>query len=275
LLPSAAMTFDDHDSRGPRSTAGGAAAVALLGAIAVGTVLYTNGDGGGERTAPPPVSPFPSPFPSASTAAKSAPSGAASLPAGAPDALPSPLARPAVRPEQAFPEKNVRLKDGSRYQRVGLATTTDCAEGLSAESAALVDRGEGCARLTSALFTDVERRSRTTVTVASFRRAEDASAVFARVSTDPVAHRVVPLVPQTEAGLPAVPPGSGGPAGPRGSTESAGLFAQLMTVRSVVFAHGQGADGAEPEEVALARRTQGLLRYVHDHVMAYEQGGHG
>ena len=267
------MTFDDHDSRGPRSTAGGAAAVALLGAIAVGTVLYTNGDGGGERAAPPPVSPSPSPFPSpapaTSTAAKSAPSGTASLPAGAPDALPSPLVRPAVRPEQAFPEKHVRLKDGSRYQRVGLATTTDCAEGLSAETAALVDRGEGCARLTSALFTDVERRSRTTVTVASFRRAEDASAVFARVSTDPVAHRVVPLVPQPETGLPAVPPGSEGSAG------SAGLFAQLMTVRSVVFAHGQWTDGAGPEEAALARRTQGLLRYVHDHVRAYEQGGHG
>ncbi|CAL9437834.1 hypothetical protein SUDANB176_02184 [Streptomyces sp. enrichment culture] len=238
---------------------GGAAAVVLAGAIAAGAVLYTNGDDGGERAAPSPASAPPS----VSTAAEPVPSVTASLPADAPAALPSLLARPVVRPEQAFPEKNVRLEDGSRYQRVDLATTTSCARGMSPQLAELAGRGEGCVRLTSALFTDAERRSQITVTVASFRRVEDASTVFAMASMDPVTYQVVSLDPPPEAGLPTVPPGS------------AGLFERLMTVRSVVFANGQWGDGAETEEAALTRQTQGLLQYVNDHVVAYEQGGHG
>ncbi|CAM5532035.1 putative protein OS=Streptomyces griseomycini OX=66895 GN=FHS37_000449 PE=4 SV=1 [Streptomyces griseomycini] len=134
---------------------------------------------------------------------------------------------------------------------------------MSAGLAALVDQGEGCLRLTSALFTDAERRSQITVTVASFRRVEDASTVFAMASMDPVTYQVVSLDPPPEAGLPTVPPGS------------AGLFERLMTVRSVVFANGQWGDGAETGEAALTRQTQGLLQYVNDHVVAYEQGGRG
>ncbi|MEV5999785.1 hypothetical protein AB0M25_10940 [Streptomyces griseomycini] len=251
------MTFDDQGRRGPRSVIGGAAAVVLIGAVAAGAVLYTNGDDGGERAAP-----LSAPAPS-STAAEPVPSATASLPSDAPAALPSLLARPVIRPERAFPEKSVRLKDGSRYQRVDLATTTSCARGMSAGLAALVDQGEGCLRLTSALFTDAERRSQITVTVASFRRVEDASTVFAMASMDPVTYQVVSLDPPPEAGLPTVPPGS------------AGLFERLMTVRSVVFANGQWGDGAETGEAALTRQTQGLLQYVNDHVVAYEQGGRG
>lgn len=238
---------------------GGVAAVVLVGVIAAGAVLYTSGDDGGERTAPPSAAASPS----ASTAAEPVPSVTASLPADAPAALPSLLARPVVRPEQAFPEKSVRLKDGSRYQRVDLATTTSCARGMSQELAALVDQGEGCVRLTSALFTDPEQRSRITVTVASFRRVEDASTVFMMASMDPVTYQVVSLDPPPGAGLPAAPPGS------------AGLFERLMTVRSVVFANGQWGDGAETEQAALTQQTQGLLQYANDNVVAYEQDGHG
>ncbi|GAA3495708.1 hypothetical protein GCM10019016_028090 [Streptomyces prasinosporus] len=239
--------------------AGGAAAVVLAGAIAAGAVLYAGGDDGGERAAPPSAVSSPA----ASTAAKSVPSVTASLPADAPAALPSLLARPVVRPERAFPDESVRLEDGSRYQRVDLATTTECATGMSPGLAELVGRGEGCVRLTSALFTDAERRSQITVTVASFRRVEDASTVFAMASMDPVTYQVVSLDPPPGAGMPTVPPGS------------AGLFERLMTVRSVVFANGQWGDGAETEEAALTRQTQGLLQYANDHVVAYEQGGDG
>ncbi|MER5217292.1 hypothetical protein ABT063_43910 [Streptomyces sp. NPDC002838] len=227
----------------------------LVTAVAVGVVLYAGGGGGGENAAVPSAS--------ATTATATAvPSVTASLPSGTPTALASLLERPVIRPEQAFPRQSVRLKDGSRFQRVDLATTTDCGRAMSPELAALVEQGEGCARLSTALFTDVERRSQVTVTVASFARVEDASTVFAMASMDPVTYQVVSLDPPPEAGLPTVPPGS------------AGAFRRVMTVRSVVFANGQWGDGAESGEAALTKETEGLLRYVSDEVAAYEEGGY-
>ncbi|MEU3658843.1 hypothetical protein AB0E77_03640 [Streptomyces sp. NPDC032940] len=190
----------------------------------------------------------------------SAPSVSVTMPSDAPSSLPSLLARPVVRPEQAFPDTDVRLSDGSRYERVDLATTTECARGTSPELAALIDQGKGCLRLTAALFTDAERRSQVTVTVMSFRRAEDAASVFAMASMDPVTYQTVSLDPPPEAGLPTVPPGS------------AGVFRRLMSVRSVVFANGQWGDGAETGEAELTRQTEGLLQYVDDNVVAYEDG---
>ncbi|MEU5097216.1 hypothetical protein [Streptomyces sp. NPDC020996] len=79
------------------------------------------------------------------TQAASASPGAATLPSGAPSALPSLLALPVVRPEQAFPERAVRLADGSRYERMDLATTTRCADGKSQAPASLATRGPGSA----------------------------------------------------------------------------------------------------------------------------------
>ncbi|MCX5334654.1 MULTISPECIES: hypothetical protein [unclassified Streptomyces] len=224
-----------------RAVAAGTGAV-LVAAIAAGAVLYTGGDGDGEAAAPP----------------SAAASVTASLPSDAPSALPSLLSRPVIRPEQAFPAKSVRLGDGSRYERVDLATTTDCSEGMSPELAALIQQGQGCERLTAALFTDTERRSQVTVTVLSFRTVQDASKVFAMASMDPVTYQVVSLDPPPEAGLPTVPPGS------------AGVFRRLMTVRSVVFANGQWGDGAETDEAAITKETEDLLQYADDNVVAYE-----
>ncbi|MFE1016472.1 hypothetical protein ACFW4M_35160 [Streptomyces sp. NPDC058794] len=225
----------------------------LVAAVVAGALMYT-GDGD-ERAASATSSPTATAEPAA------VPSVTAALPSDAPSALPSLLARPVVRPEQAFPETGVRLSDGSRYERVDLATTTECARGMSQELSAVVDQGEGCLRLTAALFTDSERRSQVSVTVASFVRAEDAGMVFAMASMDPVTYQTVSLDPPPEAGLPTVPPGS------------AGVFRRLATVRSVVFANGQWGDGSETGEAELTRQTEGLLQYVNDNVVAYEQGG--
>ncbi|MYR41865.1 hypothetical protein GTW67_07480 [Streptomyces sp. SID5910] len=200
------------------------------------------------------------PAPTATATAVAVPSVSVTLPSDAPSSLPSLLARPVVRPEQAFPETAVRLPDGSRYERVDLATTTECARGTSPELAALIDQGKGCLRLTAALFTDTDRRSQVTVTVVSFRRAEDAGSVFGLASMDPVTYQTVSLDPPPEANMPTVPPGS------------AGVFRRLMTVRSVVFANGQWGDGAETGETELTRQTEGLLQYVNDNVVAYEDG---
>ncbi|NUR39267.1 MAG: hypothetical protein HOV73_04175 [Streptomyces sp.] len=217
--------------------------VLLVAAITAGAVLYTDG---GDRGA------------AAAASSPAVPSVSVTLPSDAPSALPSLLSRPVVRPEQAFPAKSVRLDDGSRYERVDLATTSDCAEGMAPELAALIAQGQGCERLTAALFTDAERRSQVTVTVLSFRRVEDASSVFAMASMDPVTYQVVSLDPPPEAGLPTVPPGS------------AGVFRRVMTVRSVVFANGQWGDGSETDEAAITGQTEGLLQYVNDNVVAYE-----
>lgn len=221
--------------------------VALVAALTAGAVLYA---GGGDEEGQAAASP--------SSTAPPVPSVTAALPSDAPSALPSLLARPVIRPEQAFPAKSVRLADGSRYERVDLATTTDCSQGMAPELAALIAQGQGCERLTAALFTDAERKSQVTVTVLSFRRVEDASTVFAMASMDPVTYQVVSLDPPPEAGLPTVPPGS------------AGVFRRLMTVRSVVFANGQWGDGSETGEAAITEQTEGLLQYVNDNVVAYE-----
>lgn len=225
----------------------------LVAAIATGAVLIADGDDGDRPTSAPPTA-------TATASGLSAvPSVDASLPSDAPSALPSLLARPVIRPEQAFPSTSVRLKDGSRYARVDLATTTDCARGMSPELAQLIQQGEECRRLSAALFTDRDRRSQVTVTVLSFERVEDASRVFMMSSMDPVTYQVVSLDPPAQAGLPTVPPGS------------AGVFRRLMTVRSVVFANGQWGDGAETGEAELTAQTEGLLQHVTDTVVAYEE----
>ncbi|MEU6380830.1 hypothetical protein [Streptomyces sp. NPDC046909] len=226
-----------------RAVAAGVGGI-LVAAITAGTVLYTDGGGAADDVAAPPSS--------------AVPSVTVSLPSDAPSALPSLLARPVIRPERAFPEKSVRLADGSRYERVDLASTQDCSEGVAPELAALLAQGQGCERLTAALFTDAERRSQVTVTVLSFRTVQDASSVFAMASMDPVTYQVVSLDPPPEAGLPTVPPGS------------AGVFRRVMTVRSVVFANGQWGDGSEADEAAITAETEGLLRYANDNVVAYE-----
>jgi len=245
--------------RRARLAFGGGVGVVLAAAIAAGVVMAVGepGDDGADAAVAP------SPTAGSSTPPAPAPSVSVAMPSDAPTALPSLLARPIVRPEQAFPEKTVRLKDGSTYERVDLATTTGCGRGMSPELASLIEQGEECSRLTAALFTDAERRSQVTVTVVSFRRVEDASRVFAMASMDPVRYQVVSLDPPPEAGLPTVPPGS------------AGVFQRLMTVRSVVFANGQWGDGAETGEKALTKETEGLLQYVDDKVVAYEEGKSG
>ena len=236
-----------------RLAVGSAVGGVLVAVVAAGAAMYLGG-GDGEGAAPAASS-----SPSSSSSA-AVPSVVIDSPSGAPSSLPSLLKRPIVRTEQAFPEKNLRLKDGATYERVDMATTADCARGMSPELAALIEQGEECAQLTAALFTDAERRSQVTVTVLSFRRVEDASRVFAMASMDPVTYQVVSLDPPPEAGLPTVPPGS------------AGMFRRLMTVRSVVFANGQWADGAETREKALTQQTEGLLEYVNDKVVAHEDG---
>lgn len=224
--------------------------VVLVAAITAGVAMHSGGGGGHEAGSPAPTTSSATPVPSVDI----------TLPSDAPTALPSLLARPVIRPEQAFPEKDVRLRDGSRYTRVDLATTTDCARGMSQELAELIRQGKPCARLTAGLFTDTGRRSQVTVTVLSFERVEDASRVFAMASMDPVTYQVVSLDPPPEAGMPTVPPGS------------AGVFRRVMTVRSVVFANGQWGDGAETGEAALTKETEGLLSHVRDAVVAYEEG---
>ncbi len=234
--------------------AGGAvAALAVVSAVAVGAVLYV-GQAGTADT-PSASSSF-----SSSPSAAPVPSVSAALPSDAPAALPSLLARPVVRPSQAFPEKTVRLADGAVYHRVDVGTTTECERGMSQQLAGIIAQGGGCLQLTSALFTDAERRSQVTVGVLSLKRAEDAASVFGMVSMDPVTYQVVSLDPPPEAGLPTVPPGS------------AGVFRRLMTVRSVVFSNAQWADGSETREAELTEQATELLTYVNGNVTAHEQG---
>ncbi|MFF3201872.1 hypothetical protein [Streptomyces sp. NPDC002962] len=228
--------------------------MALVAAVAAGTVLIADEDEGDRTSSAPPAAT------TTTSGLAAVPSGDASLRSGAPSAPPSLLARPLVRPEQAFPSTSVRLRDGSRYARVDLSTTVDCARGASPALARLAAQGEGCSRSTAALFTDTERRSQVTVTVLSFERVEDASRVFTTASTDPVAYRVDPLDPPPEAGLPTVPPGS------------AGVFRRAMTLRSVVFANGRWNDGTKTAAAELVSRTEGLLQRADDTVTAYEEG---
>ncbi|GAA3805128.1 hypothetical protein GCM10023083_45410 [Streptomyces phyllanthi] len=235
---------------------GGAVGAALVAAVAAGAAMYTGDRAGADSEA--------AATPAADTLSRTpVPSVSVAPPSNAPSALPSLLERPIIRPGQAFPEKTVRLKDGSAYERVDLASTDDCPRGMSPELAELIEQGKECSRLTAALFTDAERRSQVTVTVLSFERPEDASRVFMMASMDPVTYQVVSLDPPPEAGMPTVPPGS------------AGVFQRLMTVRSVVFANGQWGDGAETEEDAITRQTTDLLKHVSDTVVAYEDGRAG
>ncbi|MET9731588.1 hypothetical protein ABZZ79_13265 [Streptomyces sp. NPDC006458] len=257
--PQAARTAERERMRRGR---GRRVAVAVTGgvlatAVVAGALLFTGGDDEDPAAASGPT-PSTTSKPSGSPAVPRVDIGE---PSNAPSALPSVLARPIIGPEQAFPKETVTLEDGSAYERVDMATTTDCERGMSAELAELIGQGEPCARMTAALFTDADRRSQVTVSVLSFRRPEDASRVFAMASLDPVTYQVVSLDPAPEAGLPTVPPGA------------PGLFERLMTVRSVVFANGQWGDGAETGEAELTRQTQGLLQYVNDDVLAYEQAG--
>ncbi|MGV9939289.1 hypothetical protein [Streptomyces sp. NPDC003401] len=241
--------------RNRRLAVAGTGAV-LAAAVAAGVVMAAGRDGGDGPAGAPPAA-------AATGSGPAVPSVDASLPSDAPSSLPSLLARPVVRPEQAFPAKNVRLGDGSRYTRVDLATTTDCARGMSAELAGLIGQGEPCSRMTAALFTDADRRSQITVTVLSFARVEDATRVFTMASMDPVTYQVVSLDPPPEAGMPTVPPGS------------AGVFRRVMTVRSVVFANGQWGDGSETGEAELTAQTEGLLRHVNETVVDHEDGEGG
>lgn len=246
--------------RRTRFAAASAAGGVLVAAVAAGAMLYT-GDGKEDGAAG--AATGTTTGGSAPRSGEPVPSVVIESPSGAPSSLPALLKRPIVTPEQAFPEANIRLADGAAYERVELATTTDCARGMSARLAELIEQGEECAQLTAALFTDSERRSQVTVTVLSFERAEDASRVFMMASMDPVTYQVVSLDPPPEAGLPTVPPGS------------AGVFRRLMTVRSVVFASGQWDDGADTDEAALTEQTTGLLTYVNEKVVAHEDGSDG
>ncbi|MBT2489384.1 hypothetical protein J7E96_12800, partial [Streptomyces sp. ISL-96] len=237
------------------------AVVGVVSAVAVGAVLYVAAQGAGSLV----DSARTKDAPSSRTAAPAVPvpSVSAALPPDAPAALPSLpslLARPVVRPTQAFPAKTVRLADGTVYRRIDVGTTTECERGMSQELAGLIAQGSGCLQLTSALFTDAERRSQVTVGVLSLKRAEDAASVFAMVSMDPVTYQVVSLDPPPEAGLPTVPPGS------------PGVFRRLMTVRSVVFSNAQWADGSETREAELTEQATQLLTYVNKNVVAHEDG---
>ncbi|MFE9672926.1 hypothetical protein ACFYO5_02180 [Streptomyces sp. NPDC006259] len=244
--------------RDRRVAAAGTGAV-LAAVVAAGVVTAADGGGDGPAAAHPAATATATP----SGSGPGVPSVDAPLLSEAPGALPSLLARPAIRPEQAFPAKSVRVGDGSRYTRVTLGTTTDCARGTSAELAELIEQGEECSRSTAALFTDADRRSQITLTVLSFARVEDASRVFRTVSTNPVAYQVVSLDPPPEAGLPTVPPGS------------SGVFRRTMTVRSVLFANGRWGDGSETGEAELTAQTEGLLRHAHETVVAYEDATGG
>ncbi|WP_328870852.1 hypothetical protein OHT76_12455 [Streptomyces sp. NBC_00287] len=240
-----------------RRVAAGVTGGMLAVAVAAGALLLTSGGDGEDPAAASDSTPSTTSEPSASPTVPRVDVG---MPSNAPSALPSLLARPIISPEQAFPQETVTLKDGSTYERVDWATTTDCAYGMSQELAELIEQGEPCARMTAALFTDADRRSQVTVSVLTFERVEDASRVFMMASMDPVAYQVVSLDPPPEAGLPTVPPGS------------SGVFQRLMTVRSVVFANGQWGDGSATREEEITRQTQGLLQHVNDTVVAYEDG---
>ncbi|WP_260859701.1 hypothetical protein [Streptomyces cupreus] len=241
--------------RGRRVAAGVTGGV-LAVAVVAGALLLTGGDDE-DPAAASDSTPSTTSEPSASPTVPRVDVG---MPSDAPSALPSLLTRPIISPEQAFPQETVTLKDGSTYERVDWATTTDCTPGMTQELAELIEQGKPCARMTAALFTDADRRSQVTVSVLSFERPEDASRVFMMASMDPVTYQVVSLDPPPEAGLPTVPPGS------------SGVFERLMTVRSVVFANGQWGDGSATREEEITRQTQGLLQHVNDTVVAYEDG---
>ncbi|MGK5499660.1 hypothetical protein [Streptomyces sp. URMC 125] len=246
---------------GPRRWTVAAAAASVL--VAAGAVVWGMGsqDSGGapeRNTAAATVSPAggqPSGAPGAGV-----PSVGAVLPSEAPTALASLLKRPIITGDRAFPDETVELPSGAVYHRLDVLTTTDCSRATSPELAALMEQGEGCARLSAAFYTDTDRDVYVTVTVASFERAEDAGTVMGMAAVDPVTYQVVSLAPPPGSDLPEVPAGS------------PGVFDRLMTVRSVVFANAQWSDGRETGESDLTRANVDLLKYVNGRVVAYEQG---
>lgn len=218
--------------RSLRRTRRAALAGALVGAaLAVGALLHDPGTSRAVAT-PPAASPAPS---------------------GSPPSSPYSTAfgPPAIRPEQAFPGRAVLLADGSRYRRLELVTTTDCAAHAPSDAARELWRAHGCERVTSALFTDAEERVRITVSVLTFRWAQDADAVAERLLADPGAHR------------PAPPLGLAGP-----------TVRHATAVRSVIVAQGRRIGGSGVQEgggeAESVRRTEDLLRDTRARVLAYE-----
>ena len=244
-----------------RAAAFGRVLVALVVVAAgIGTVLYVQG----RRPAHAPAAARAS-APATTTAAPGAagdavlpvPSISAGLPSDAPSDLPSLLARPVVTAATAFPAASVRI-GSAVFTRLSVTTGTDCGPDVSAELASVIKQGQGCLQALSALYTDAERTSQITVTVLSFRQAQDASSVMVMASMDPVTYQVVSLDPPEDSGLKPIPAGT------------PGLFSRVMTVRSVVFANAQWSDGGDHDSTALNKENAALLGYVDDRVAAYE-----
>ncbi|MCC3769439.1 hypothetical protein K6I34_001621, partial [Streptomyces sp. UNOC14_S4] len=183
----------------------------------------------------------------------------ASLPPDAPTALPSLLARPVISAEQAFPDETVKGESGTEFHRVDVASTTDCSRGVSPELAGVIAQGQGCLRLTSALYTDAAKKSRITIGVLSFKRAEDAATVFGMAGLDPLKYEVASLDPPQGSGLDPVPP------------HTPATFGRVMTVRSVVFANAEWGDGRATDEPGLSRENTELLGHFQRTVGDYEE----
>ncbi|RLU83979.1 hypothetical protein CTZ27_27820 [Streptomyces griseocarneus] len=210
-----------------------------------------------------PVGGQPKPNALAVPSGASVPSVRGSLPSDAPAALPSLLARPVISPEQAFPDETVKGESGTEYHRVDVASTTDCSRGVSPELAGVIGQGQGCLRLTSALYTDAAKQSRITIGVLSFKRAEDAAAVVGMASFDPLKYEVVSLDPPQGSGMDPVPP------------HTPATFNHLMTVRSTVFANAEWGDGRATDEPELSRENAELLGHFQRTIADYEEGRKG
>ncbi|MGW1073839.1 hypothetical protein [Streptomyces sp. NPDC002537] len=191
----------------------------------------------------------------------SVPSVHGSLPPDAPKELPSLLARPVIGADQAFPDETVKADSGEEYHRVDVASTTDCSRAVSPELAGIIKQGEGCLRLTSALYTDAAKKARITVGVLSFKRVEDAGTVFAMTGLDPLKYEMMSLDPPPGSGLDPVPP------------HTPATFNRLMTVRSTILANAEWADGSSADEPGLSRKGAELLGHFQKTIGAYEEGG--
>ncbi|MFH8366123.1 hypothetical protein [Streptomyces sp. NPDC018031] len=171
----------------------------------------------------------------------------------------SPAGSSPVTSDRAFPDRTVRLRSGTEHRRLTTATTDDCRRAVSPNLAALIAEGKGCLQVTSALYTDRDR-AQFTVSVLTFRRADDLAAVLAKASTDPVGHQVLPLAPPTGSGL------------ARLTAETPGVFQGGTTARSVVIATGRPSDGRAGDTESLSRDGGELLAYVRENVAAHERG---
>lgn len=248
---------EEERRRRTRRTAGAAAVVAVGAAVALGAVFWPGGDSAsGDASAALPSAP------AAPADGTSPPPVDVEMPDDAPPALAEALRRPVITPEQAFPETSVTAED-TVYRRVAASSTTDCENRMSQRLAGLIAQGGPCARQSAALYTDPAGKAQVTVTVLSFAQQADAIRVFSMASMDPVSYQVVALDPPPASGLDPVPPGS------------AGVFRQVMTVRSVVFASGRWTDGAETGEKELTAHTEALLEHVDATVVAHEDPAAG